>query len=162
MSQGEIETVYRRHAERVRRLVAVAVTAPDAVIEDACQVAWGRLVDHRERVRAETALAWVAQTALREALKATRGDGRTCPIDVALEHEADSPALQVPGADEATHQRHHLTLLQALPRRQQRLLWLQGFGFTYAEMAIHERCTRRTVERQLLRARRAVLRASAA
>jgi DNA-directed RNA polymerase specialized sigma24 family protein len=46
--------------------------------------------------------------------------------------------------------------LRALPIRQQRLLWLHALGLTYTEMAAHEGCTRRTVERQLLRAKRGV------
>ncbi|MBV8956985.1 MAG: sigma-70 region 4 domain-containing protein, partial [Solirubrobacterales bacterium] len=39
---------------------------------------------------------------------------------------------------------------------QQRILWLHALGLTYAEIADYEGCTLRTVERQLLRARRRI------
>ena len=42
----------------------------------------------------------------------------------------------------------------ALAVRPQRFVWLQALGLTYTEMAAHERCTPRTVDRQLSRARR--------
>ena len=56
---------------------------------------------------------------------------------------------------------HHRTELAALPARQRRLLALQAFGLSYAEIAQREGCTPRTVERQLLRARRALRNADA-
>ena len=43
---------------------------------------------------------------------------------------------------------------QNLPERQQRLVWLQGLGLSYTEMAAHEGATPRTVERQLMRAKK--------
>jgi DNA-directed RNA polymerase specialized sigma24 family protein len=41
-------------------------------------------------------------------------------------------------------------------RTKQRLLWLHALGLTYAEIALYAGCTPRTVERQLLRAKRAM------
>ena len=38
--------------------------------------------------------------------------------------------------------------------RSQRFVWLHALGLSYTEMAAHERCTTRTVERQLVHARR--------
>ena len=49
--------------------------------------------------------------------------------------------------------RERIRELGRLPERQQRVVWLHAFGLSYVEMATHEGCTRRTVERQLLRAR---------
>jgi DNA-directed RNA polymerase specialized sigma24 family protein len=56
--------------------------------------------------------------------------------------------------DELVEQRQRLADISRLPARQQRLVWLQGVGFSYDEMAEREGCTPRTVERQLLRAKR--------
>ena len=56
---------------------------------------------------------------------------------------------------ELVEMRDELGALGSLPRRQQRLLWLHAAGLTYAEMARHEGVTLRTVERQLLRGKRA-------
>ena len=50
--------------------------------------------------------------------------------------------------------RLRLELLQELPERQERLIWLQGLGFNYPEMATETDMTVRTVERQLMKARR--------
>jgi DNA-directed RNA polymerase specialized sigma24 family protein len=64
--------------------------------------------------------------------------------------------MTVPGPDELVEQRERLATIHHLPERQQRLLWLQGLGLSYAEMADSTGCTNRTVERQLLRAKRAL------
>jgi DNA-directed RNA polymerase specialized sigma24 family protein len=58
-------------------------------------------------------------------------------------------------------QRERLAELRALPRRQQQMLWMHAFGLSYREIAVETKCTERTVERQLLRAKRAVRAATA-
>ncbi len=55
-----------------------------------------------------------------------------------------------------------LRLPTALPVRQRRVLWLKAIGFSYDEISTETGETVRTVQRQLLRARSAVRRASAA
>ncbi|MGA2926187.1 MAG: sigma factor-like helix-turn-helix DNA-binding protein [Solirubrobacteraceae bacterium] len=75
------------------------------------------------------------------------------------EHPGELPEPPAPGgelADRAIERLHHRTELAALPARQRRLLALQAFGLSYAEIAAREGCTPRTVERQLLRAKRAL------
>lgn len=155
---GEIELLYRRLAPRLERIVRYDVRAPDAVIEDACQFAWCRLVDHRHRVHRQTALPWLATTAVREALRLSRRGGRELPLDAVLSG-AGSPLA--PGPEELVEQFDQLHAVETLPARQRRLIWLQGFGFSYGEMAGREGCTKRTVERQVLRARRAIRRTCA-
>ena len=59
-------------------------------------------------------------------------------------------------ADELYEQRAKLASIGRLPNRQQRLVWLQGLGFSYGEMADREGASARTVERQLLRAKKAL------
>jgi DNA-directed RNA polymerase specialized sigma24 family protein len=49
--------------------------------------------------------------------------------------------------------RDRLAELRQLPERQQRLVWMHAAGLTYLEMAERTGDTRRTVERQLLRAK---------
>ena len=39
----DVARLYVEEAVSVRRIVRMSVTAPPAVIEDACQVAWSRL-----------------------------------------------------------------------------------------------------------------------
>jgi DNA-directed RNA polymerase specialized sigma24 family protein len=66
-----------------------------------------------------------------------------------------------PSPEEVMEARQRLVALCGVSDRQKRLLWLQAMGWDYEEMASHEGCTRRTVERQLLRAKRTVRRAPA-
>jgi RNA polymerase sigma factor (sigma-70 family) len=123
------------------------------VIEDACQFAWSRLVHHRKRVHRESALGWLVTTAVHEAFKLTRRERRDVSLELALETQL-APTRQVPSLDDQLERRDRLEAVGALPRRQQRLLWLHAVGLSYREIAAHESCTVRTVERQLLRARR--------
>jgi RNA polymerase sigma factor (sigma-70 family) len=160
---GDVEALYRLLAPRLERIVRLDVRAPDTVIEDACQVAWTRLVDHFWRVRRETALPWLVRTAVREAVRQVKRDRRDLSLELVLEaRDYASRAPTVPGPDERVEQREQLATIAALPVRQQRLLWLQGFGLSYAEMAVREGCTVRTVERQLLRAKGTMRRTSEA
>lgn len=154
---GDVGELYVRLAKRLEQIVRVDVRAPDAVIEDACQFAWSRLVHHRDRVHRDTSLAWLAKTAVHEAFKLIRRDGRELSLEAALETAGDSTVrLGAPAPEELILARERLAQIGLLPERQQRLLWLHGLGLTYAEMAHRTGCTQRTVERQLLRAKRAV------
>ena len=155
MDQREIGELYDCSSRRLEQIVRAGVCASDAVVEDACQFAWSRLVHHRERVRGETALGWLAKTAVREAFRMTRRRASELPLaeetadtrDAVMRSRASSPV-------ELLEQRQALQAIGRLPVRQQRILWLMGFGLSYREMALHEACTPRTVERQLMRARR--------
>jgi RNA polymerase sigma factor (sigma-70 family) len=157
----DVGELYRRLAARLERIVRSDVRAPDAVIEDACQFAWIRLLNHCERVRREAALSWLATTAVREAVRSVRRDGRALSLEATLEDAGDVAPAVVPGPDEFVERLERLEELRSLPVRQQRLLWLQGFGLSYAEMASHEASTTRTVERQLLRAKAKLARGAA-
>jgi len=147
---GDIGELYGAFAGRLKQIVRLDVRASDAVIEDACQVAWCRLLCHGDRIHRETAMAWLARTAIHEAFRSLR----RCRREEALE-SAELVSNQAP-PEVLLLQRERLNEVAALPARQQRLVWLHAFGLTYAEIATHEHCTRRTVERQLLRARRAI------
>lgn len=151
---GDIEELYRRLSGRLERLVRRDVHAPEPVIEDACQFAWSRLVHHSDRVRRETALAWLAATAVHEAFKLLRRANRELSLDLTLEVAGDSAIHpRAPATEELFEQRERIAGIGRLPQRQQRLLWLQALGLSYAEMAVHEGSSVRTVERQLQRAR---------
>jgi RNA polymerase sigma factor (sigma-70 family) len=151
----EVGELFAQQASRVRRLVRAGVRAPEPLVEDACQLAWTRLFQCRARVRRDTAIAWLVRTAIREAVKQMCRDGRVLSLDALADEAGDRPALSTPGLlDELIEQRARLEAIRILPQRQQRLVWLQGLGLTYTEMAGQTGTTRRTVERQLLRAKR--------
>jgi RNA polymerase sigma factor (sigma-70 family) len=158
---ADLDALYTRLANRLERIVRLDVRAPDAVIEDACQFAWSRLASHAGRVRSEFALSWLAKTAVHEAIKLLRRASRDLSLELAAQ---ESPGIlgtaTAAGPEELAEYRERLDSIGTLPERQQRMLWLQGIGFSYDDIASTTGCTNRTVERQLLRAKR-TLRAGA-
>jgi RNA polymerase sigma factor (sigma-70 family) len=165
---AEVAELYERNAGQVRRQVRSGVTACDAVIDDACQFAWSRLVHRRDRIRGDSVVPWLVTTAVHEAFKLIRRDSRDLSLEILIEQPEDvagarpetDHALSLPisatvrSPEWIVEQRLQLEALGRLPERQRRLLWLQGLGFSYAEMADRTGDTERTVERQLIRARR--------
>ena len=152
---GDVGELYVQLARRLEQAVRVDVRAPEAVIEDACQFAWSRLLHHRHRVHRDAVLTWLAHTAVHEAVKLLRRDRR----ELSLEAEWEEPLLRpdsAPAPYELIERRERLEGICRLPERQQRVLWLHVLGLSYAEIAQREACTVRTVERQLLRARQRV------
>ena len=157
MGAGEVGELYGSFADRLEQIVRLDVRASDALIEDACQVAWFRLLHHCQRVHRETVMAWLARTAVHEALRSLRRDRREMPLDAWLEDGEEFVHPVAPmTAEERFDLEERLEGVHRLPERQQRLVWLHAFGLSYAEMAAHEGCTPRTVDRQLLRARAAL------
>jgi RNA polymerase sigma factor (sigma-70 family) len=157
----DVARLYRDEAARVRRLVHANVVAPPALIEDACQIAWCRLLVHRARLRPDSARAWLVRVAIHEVLRSLHREQRMSSLEELRRPTArtdDDPAdrASAPAPDlleDLVEHRVRLASLRALPDRQRRLLWLQGLGLSYREMAGQTGMTRRTVERQLLRAR---------
>jgi RNA polymerase sigma factor (sigma-70 family) len=161
----DVARLYVEESVRVRRIVRMSVTAPPAVIEDACQVAWSRLLIHRARLRRESARAWLVRVAVREAIKSIQRERRERSLEALLEQGGRSaadgspePGMTLPTPaliEDLVEQKNRLESIRALPERQRRLVWLQGLGLSYREMAGETGMTRRTVERQLMRARSA-------
>ena len=161
----EIAQLYADHAVRVRRLVHLDVQAPDHVVEEACQVAWLRLIGHRARVQRECAVRWLVRVARHEAWHQLERGRREQSLEALHEQTvppldpdarvAPPPATPDLMAELVAH-RARLDAIDDLPDRQRRLLWLQGLGFSYAEMAGETGDSRRTVERQLERAHRSL------
>jgi len=159
----DVALLYVEEAARVRRLVRTNVTAPSAVIEDACQVAWSRLLIHRARLRRDSARAWLVRVAIREAIKSLHRQRREPSLEALIERGGRSDAGRSPDRsmmlptppliDELIEQKDRLESIRLLPERQRQLVWLQGLGLSYREMAGETGMTRRTVERQLMRAR---------
>lgn len=151
---ADVGALYARSAGEVRGHVRNGVTAPEAVIEDACQFAWCRLLHHRERVSRDRAVAWLVTTAVHEVFKLKRRATRELSLEALMEETGDLQlSWTAPSAHGALEPRLRLELLGSLPERRRRLLWLQGLGFDYREMATRTGATVRTVERQLSKAR---------
>ena len=167
----DIARLYVEEAISVRRIVRMSVAASPAAIEDACQVAWTRLLIHRTRLRRESARAWLIRVAIHEVLRSMQRERRERSLDALLEHAGRSAPSEVADAgitlstpvliEDLVEQKNRLESIRALPERQRRLVWLQGLGLSYREMAGETGMTRRTVERQLIRARSSLAEAAA-
>jgi RNA polymerase sigma factor (sigma-70 family) len=160
----DVGELYVRLARRLEQIVRLDVRASNALIEDACQIAWIRLLAQRQQVQRETVMSWLIRTAVHEAFKLLRRDRRELSLEVVA--ETAMAAARSPEATplELVARRERLAELGRLPERQQRAVWLHAFGLDYAEIALREGCTTRTVERQLGRARESIrgMRAQAA
>lgn len=146
--------LYRDLQPRLAGILAANLQAPEWVIEDACQTAWSSLIEHRRSVIPGSELGWLATTATRVALRLLRREPLTSraalPAPVALaDFRAPERQLEV---------RERLAEIRRLPVRQQRVVLLHGFGYEYGEIAAVTGETRRTVARQLTRARQRLLR----
>ncbi len=153
----DVGELYAALSNRLEQIVRRRVRAPQAVIEDACQFAWIKLLQHSSRVGREAILPWLAVTAAHEALKLVRRGDREVSLDAALERVDDGATRsREPGPDDLAEHRDRLRAISGLPLRQQQFLWLHAAGLTYDEMARLTGCTPRTVERQLLRAKQGI------
>ncbi len=149
--------LYERLSGQLERIVRTDVRAPETVVEDACQFAWGSLLGQATRVRADAVLSWLATTAVREAWRQMRTRERDVSLDAddLYGPEGTGPSTR-PTTDVLVEDREQLKLIRQLPERQQRILWLRGLGLSYPEIAAYTGDTPRTVERQLLRGRRRI------
>lgn len=151
----EIEVLYRRLGPTLERLVARNISASPALIEDACQFAWSALLVGREQVVTGRELGWLLTTASRHALLQLRAARRELSVDPQAPAQlATVTPLALPDSLQVVTQRERLAEIRSLPLRQQRMVWLHGLGYDYDEISDRTGDSRRTVERQLLRAKR--------
>ena len=153
-TRGEqIERLYRTHAPRLARRLARQVRADGDVIEEACAFSWEQLLRHPDvNVCDERRVgAWLTTTAHRQALALMARRQRTRTASV-----ADIERLAGPTRSRSDFYESRVEQLHRLPVRQQRFLLLQAAGYRVAEISQREHTTPRTVERQLVRARKAL------
>src|SRR4051794_34892116 len=152
--QDEAGVLFRAHGERLRRSVRRSVSTSDAVVEDACAFAWMQLVGCRP-VCGERIFAWLRVVAIREAIRLDRCERREYPFDdPGIELVVDARAQIDP--DAALEVGVALEKVGALGRRQRSIFSRHVAGLSYQEISSETGDSVRTVERQLLRARRAV------
>ena len=143
--------LFARYDRKLRARVRSIVTTSEANVEDACMYAWLALLRH-ELDEVSEPYSWLTTIAIREAVKLERVDRRTRPL--ALDEYG---AQQRPGEELAAYDllAHAAAIIQeaGLTARQLQVISLQLWGLSYEQIAVHTGDSRRTVERQLLRAR---------
>ena len=152
---SELSELYEELAPTLERIVASNVQATRTLVEEACQSAWAGLLQHRRKLIPGTELGWLATTATREALLLMRLQRRDLSLEA--EREAEGEVLELAfaaGPEETVDIQERLAEVRQLPARQHRIVMLQGFGYRYEEIAEVTGDSPRTVERQLLYARR--------
>ena len=152
--RGDEAELYLLHHERLVRSVARVVSAPRALIEDACQTAW--LILLRRQPDRSSVFAWLRTVAVHEAYRLCQADRRAARLDV-LDADGRSRGGELIEDPRACVERQFaaraaLERLAELSPRQRRLLGLQVAGFTYRETAAITGDSVRTVDRQLRRA----------
>lgn len=143
--------LFARYDRKLRARVRSIVTTSEANIEDACMYAWLALLRH-ELDEISEPYSWLTTLAIREAVKLERADRRTRPL-VPDEYGAQ----ERPGEELAAYDLlvHAASIIQeaGLTARQLQMISLQLWGLSYEQIAAHTGDSRRTVERQILRAR---------
>lgn len=150
----QLETIYSELAPQLEKIVMRNLGLSDAVLEEACQFAWGQLALRSPRVAPGHELGWLATTAIRAALRLMRAGRDEVSLDDEEQHEHLAELCAVaPGPESAIEVRARLAAVLELPVRQRRMVLMHGFGYDYREIADRTGDSRRTVERQLHRAR---------
>lgn len=158
----DVIALYNELQPRLVRILGSNLQPPAWVIDDACQTAWSSLLAHRGVVAPGGELGWLSTTATRAALRLLRFERRT------EAHEEPPAPVQLadfrvpePEPERRLEFTERLAEIRRLPVRQQRVVMLHGFGYEYEEIAAVTGDTRRTVARQLARARQQLLRPAA-
>lgn len=149
-TEATVASLYAELQPQLERILNVNLQPPVWVIDDASQTAWGLLIEHREAVEPGRELAWLATTATHAALRLMRG--RRGGPELSDDELAEIHPL-IPGPHRQVELRERIAEVRRLPTRQQRLVMLRGFGYGYDEIAAATGASRRTVARQLARAR---------
>ena len=155
-----VSELYRELQPQLVRILQSNLQPPEWVIEEACQIAWGALVECGGAVTTGGELGWLSTTATREALRLLRRERLTRSHELLLPAPVDMASFRspAPAPDREIELRERLAEIRALPLRQQRVVMLHGFGYEYDEIAAVTGETRRTVARQLTRARQRLVR----
>jgi RNA polymerase sigma factor (sigma-70 family) len=151
---SDTAALFSRYDRKLRDRVSAVVNTSQANIEDACMFAWLQLLRH-EIDEIDAAYSWLTTVAIREAVKLDRADRRTrsLPVDATgAVIEPIDPRDELAARDMLDHAA--AVIQQAgLTSRQLEMIALQAWGLNYKEIAARTGNSRRTVDRELVRAR---------
>lgn len=148
--RGDEAALFAEHHDRLLRSVSHIVNTNGPTVEDACSFAWLQLMRTGPE-RGETLFAWLRQVAVREAI---RLDRRFRQVVLMGEDTLDYVVEAAVDLDLEVEAREALRLVGKLPERQRQVLALFAAGHSYEEIGAATGDSRRTTERQLMRAKR--------
>jgi RNA polymerase sigma factor (sigma-70 family) len=148
-----VTELFARYHDVIRKHVQGVVNTSAENVEDACMFAWTKFLSI-ERDQIKDARSWLATLAIHEAFKLDSRARRTRPlvnkedevVDIADPRDELAAALLLADAGDVVK-------AASLSARQAQILGLHAAGFTYEEISAQTGDSRRTIERQLLRAR---------
>lgn len=125
--RDELDRLYREYAQTLERKVQRRITAPRALVEDACANAWVALAKRPDVLHDERVAGWLYVVAFREAIALLRARNllRDEPEDAP--HNADFET-RVDANDLAQ-------AIRKLAPRQARVLFALMLGCSYAQIA---------------------------
>ena len=160
---------YREHAARLHRgICGKTVGLDDATVEDACAIAWERLLGRPDiDLERYEAYWWLYKVALREAWALGRRQRREQPVgglNGADEDSLEPVDLDSDVADVVAERIEHASMREVLGRlhwRERRELALFAYGLSYEEIATVTGTSYTAVNRWMARGRNALRAADA-
>lgn len=148
-----VSELFARYHDVIRKHVQGVVSTSAENVEDACMFAWTKFLSF-EHDQIKDACSWLATVAIHEAFKLDRRARRTSQlvteqgevVDVADPYDELQLARLLADAGD-------VVTAAGLSARQAQILGLQVAGFSYEEISAQTGDSRRTIERQILRAR---------
>jgi RNA polymerase sigma factor (sigma-70 family) len=149
--RGDETALFERYAQRLVRAVRRELGVSEHIAEEACAIAWVQLL--RTQPERDTIFAWLRVVATREAIRLVRVQGRDTSLDE--DHADTHSACQDRRVDPelTVEAREALERIGALTARQMRIFSLHLAGLTYVEISAATGHSRRSVERNVTRAR---------
>ena len=140
--RGDETELYRTHHRALIGRTRRAVNAPEALIEDACQVAWTQLLIYQPEPR-ENVLAWLTVVARNEAYRLARDYKRVLPASSITTTDEEGNRTEfdpdlAPGPDRdpllGHDAREALAALAELKPAQRTTIALKVAGYKYKEI----------------------------
>jgi RNA polymerase sigma factor (sigma-70 family) len=163
---GDEAELFTKHHGHLLRIVRSLVVAPEALIEDACAMAWEMFL-RKQPERGPTLIGWLRVVAVREAWRLSRIQRRQPGLEDAVDPDTVMPMGEtweavIPGPADTEREleaKRALVVLAELPEKQRRYLALHIGGFRYEEIMEVTGATYTNVNKHLTRARASVRRA---
>jgi RNA polymerase sigma factor (sigma-70 family) len=157
--RGDEAELFAEHSEQLLRIVRSVVAAPEALIEDACSMAWEQFMRYQPE-RGPTLVGWLRVVAVREAWRLSKIQRGHPALEELVHPKAQARGETweaiIPGTSDTERQleaKRALAVLAELPEKQRRYFSLNVGGYSYDEIMRATGATYTNVNKHLARAR---------